>query len=310
MIKRILFLATFVVSGATLRAEWVETDSSIGWSEGGELVWGFSYDRAFGKPFFHPLRVPGGPELTDLRPDDHRWHYGLWFSWKYINGANFWEEDAATGKSEGTMTWRDPKIEKTEDGGVIIRIRIDYASPAGVVDLAEYRDLVVSPVERNGKYMITWTSHFTAGPNGALLDRTPLPDEPDGKLWGGYAGLSLRLAAGEKPVSFATAEGPVGSFKDDRARLRTQAVAATPFPDERVAGSIAILADPRSIEGAHPWYLNNGPENRFFCAAALLSGPRKLEPGEVWELSYRVVVRPRPWDAEDLETELFRWLNR
>src|SRR5690606_37803030 len=101
------------------------------------------------------------------------------------------------------------------------------------------RDLVVSPVGRNGNYLITWTSHFTAGPEGALLDRTPLPDEPDGKLWGGYAGLSLRMAAGEEPVAFATTRGPVEEFKDDRARLRARSLAATPFPEERIAGSIA-----------------------------------------------------------------------
>lgn len=291
-------------------SEIVEVDDSIGWKEDGEYVWRYSFSHDDGKPYFHPLRVPGGPELTKLKPEDHAWHYGMWFSWKYINAVNYWEESKETGKSEGETRWEAPRIERLPDGGVVIRMRIDYVHPSGRVDLAEYRDLMISSVERNGKYTIDWTSHFTAGPEGAYLDRTPLPDEPDGKLWGGYAGLSVRLAHGEDAVAYEAIEGPLDGFVDNRMRPRTQGIGATVFPNERHVGSLAILADPRNIEGKHPWYVINGQPSRFMCAAVLVPEPVQLEAGEVWELSYRIVVRPRAWDAEDLELELFRWLQR
>ncbi|EDY82578.1 hypothetical protein VDG1235_2201 [Verrucomicrobiia bacterium DG1235] len=297
------------VLACSLAAEWKESETSIGWlSEEGEVIWEFVWDAAAGKPYFHPLRVPGGPELTKLRPEDHAWHYGMWFSWKLINEVNYWEENG--GKAEGATRWSDPKIEKTEDGGVVIRLRIDYVHPSGRIDLKEYRDLVISKVERNGKYTIDWTSHFTAGSEGAYLDRTPLPNEPGGKLWGGYGGLSVRLAHGEDPVSFVTEGGPLEDFVDNRSRPRTPAVGVTVFPKERNSGSLAMLSDPRNMIGDQSWYLINGQPSRFACAAVLVPGPKQLDAGEVWELSYRLVVRPKAWDAEDLETEMIRWLRR
>lgn len=45
------------------------------------------------KPFLHPLRTVGGVPLTVFQPSDHVWHRGVWFSWKYIDGINYWEEE-------------------------------------------------------------------------------------------------------------------------------------------------------------------------------------------------------------------------
>ena len=44
------------------------------------------------RPFVHPLRTPSGLVLTRDAPDDHPWHHGLWFTIKFVNGENFWEE--------------------------------------------------------------------------------------------------------------------------------------------------------------------------------------------------------------------------
>ena len=44
------------------------------------------------RPFVHPLRTPAGHVLTVDAPDDHPWHHGLWFTIKFVNGENFWEE--------------------------------------------------------------------------------------------------------------------------------------------------------------------------------------------------------------------------
>ena len=44
------------------------------------------------RPFIHPLHTPSGLVLTRDAPDDHPWHHGLWFTIKFVNGENFWEE--------------------------------------------------------------------------------------------------------------------------------------------------------------------------------------------------------------------------
>src|SRR5436190_19088925 len=65
----------------------------------GQTLWRFLFSTNYCKPCFHPLRVSGGEPLTTLQPSDHKWHYGLWFSWKYINKVNYWEE--RDGRPEG-----------------------------------------------------------------------------------------------------------------------------------------------------------------------------------------------------------------
>jgi len=78
-------------SKAILNLSWVEDESSIALLNQGKVVWKLNYDRNEDKPYFSPLRTLNGIDLVLERPDDHPWHRGLWFSWKYINGINYWE---------------------------------------------------------------------------------------------------------------------------------------------------------------------------------------------------------------------------
>src|SRR5882672_8277076 len=90
-------LGVCLLAGAIVRtayAGWQRDDQSIAWHEGSNVVWRFSFDDKKGKPFFHPISA-GGTAFTNFKPQDHPWHYGLWFSWKYINHVNYWEEDRA-----------------------------------------------------------------------------------------------------------------------------------------------------------------------------------------------------------------------
>ena len=60
--------------------------------------------------------------------------------------------------------------------------------------LTEKRTLDVSPPSADGGYFIDWLGVFTAGDADVVLDRTPILGQPNGVAYGGYAGLSLRLA--------------------------------------------------------------------------------------------------------------------
>ena len=78
-------------------------------------VWRFRYEEGLDKPYFHPLRTVEGTTLTAERPADHIWHYGLWFSWKFINGVNYWEVDPKTGRPAGRTSWSGVKVETRDD---------------------------------------------------------------------------------------------------------------------------------------------------------------------------------------------------
>lgn len=297
-----IFAALLALSSGIARAEWQSDAISIAWLDGTQVVWKFSFDPKAGKPFFHPLSVAGGPILTQARPDDHPWHYGLWFSWKYINRVNYWEESRETGRPDGATAWQVAALETQRDGSAVIRLDITYTHPSGRLDLVENRTLQVSAPANDGGYSITWHSHFKAGPEGALLDRTPMPGEPDGKVNGGYAGLGLRLAPEPLAVSYVSSAGPVAPFVDNRARPAAAAVAANLVDGKKQAGSIAIFSDAASSGVAAPWYFVDAPQSqmRFVCAAVLAPKPIKLAPGAEMQLNYRIAIRRAAWTAEDL----------
>lgn len=289
-------------------AEWQRDDTSLAWHQDGRVLWRFSFDPQKGKPFFDPVSVTAGHSLTNFKPEDHPWHYGLWFSWKYINGANYWEENRQTGKAEGSTRWSNVRIDARPDGSADISMDLTYTHPSGRVDMTESRVLQVSAPDASGGYSIDWSSDFLAGSDGAVLDRTAMPGEQDGKVNGGYAGLSVRLAGAPAAVSVVTAEGPVEKFESDRARPASGAIAANLTLKGRPIGGLAIFSNPSNVAARAPWYvINSHKQMRFICAAVLAPAVRTLVPHGEWKLNYRIAVQPSAWTSEALAAASAQW---
>jgi hypothetical protein len=297
-----LSLLVFGIVQPIARAEWQRNETTVAWRAGTNVVWQFSFDPKKGKPFFHPVSVGGGPALTNFKPEDHPWHYGLWFSWKYVNHANYWEEDRQTGHAEGATRWATPVIEMQTDGSATIRLELTYVNPSNKVDLTESRELKISAPKPDGSYTIDWRAHFAAGKEGAILDRWAMPDEPNGKVNGGYAGLALRMAGAPLNFSVLCSTGVVDHFESDRARPNAAAVACNFTDGARDVGGIAIFSDPKNIREQAPWYIVNSKEMRFVCAAILAPKIRTLKAGERMELHYLVALRPKAWTVEALQS--------
>ena len=295
--------------GAT-RGEWVRTETSIARTVGDSTLWRFSFDPKAGKPYFHPVAVGTGASLTNFKPEDHPWHYALWFSWKYINHVNYWEENRVSGQAAGKTSWSAPVIDARADGSARITMTVTYSRPTGEVDLTEARALDVSAPTSDGSYTIDWDMRFTAGKEGAVLDRTPMPGEPNGAVNGGYAGLSVRLAAAPTVMSIVTTEGPVplSDFRGDRARPNAAAVAGNFSFDGRDLGGLAMLSDPANIAEQAPWYIiDNRRDFRFICAAILAPAIRTIPPNGSFALHYRVALRRTAWTQSALADALRRW---
>lgn len=280
-------------------AQWQRDDTALAWHNGTNVAWRFSFDPKKGKTFFDPVAV-SGTALTNFKPEDHPWHYGLWFSWKYINRANYWEENRQTGKAEGTTRWNPPVIETKPDGRASITLEVTYTHPTGRVDLTEKRELIISAPKADGSYRIDWRADFTAGKEGAVLDRTPMLGEPDGKVNGGYAGLGLRMAAPPLGFSVVCSTGAVHQFVSDRARPAAPAIAFNFTDGAREVGGIAIFSDPANAGENAPWYVVNSKEMRFVCAAILAPQIRTLQPAEQMKLRYHLAIAPKPWTPETL----------
>jgi hypothetical protein len=301
------FAATCLAFASAANADWKRDDKSIAWQARGESLWRFSFDPEKGKPFFDSLSA-GGPSLITFQPEDHPWHYGLWFSWKYINGANYWEEDRKTGRAEGATRWRVRNIDARPDGSATLQLELTYTHPSGRVDLTETRELQVSAPDTEGAYGIDWRSHFTAGEQGAVLDRTPMPNEPKGQVNGGYAGLGLRAAGPPAVMSIMTPQGPITEFASDRARPSSPIIGINLDQGGSAIGGIAIWSDPANIERDAPWYIVRQPQGmRFACAAILAPKVRTLPPKGEWRLHYRIAVQGEPWTADALAATAAKW---
>ncbi len=277
---------------------WQRGAGSVALLQSGQAVWQFNFQTNQPKPFFHPVALPGGPALTWERPPDHPWHHALWFSWKFINGINYWEEDAVTGVSPGRTEWRDARVQTRPDFSAQVVMDLLYRPADGDPVLTEHRVIEISPPDAQGAYRQDWTMTFTAAGKDLVLDRTPLASEAGGQPWGGYAGLSARFAQGIKDVRAVTTGGLV-EFDAGRYRGKASALDYSGSFDQREAG-IAILDHPLNLNSPSPWYAINDATMRYVSPAVLCYGPHTLKSGQNLTLRYRLVVHPGRWSQQTL----------
>ena len=299
-----LFVLLPTTSAAAADFSWQTNTTSIALVRGGKPVWRFNYGTNGTKPFFHPLALPGGSPLSWQSPADHVWHYGLWFSWKYLNGVNYWEEDKQLRQSEGTTSWRVVKMETRADFSVQIQLALDYRPRgAGKPLLTEQRTITLSPPATDGSYSMDWSLNFQSGDEKVKFDRTPLEGEPGGKTYGGYAGLSLRFAK-ELADTKVLATSDIGEPKENRFRFAATAADYSGRIDGAEAG-VAFLDHPANPRYPTRWYaiVNPASSFNFLNSAWIQLQPFELAANESFGLRYRVLVHPERWDAARLETE-------
>src|ERR1700722_3467819 len=156
----------------------------------------YRFEPTLPKACFHPLTTPAGHRLTGFQMSDHIWHRGLWFTIKFINGTNFWEENAPYGIQESAT---QPACEVTTADTVRISHAVEWTSQATGTVLKENRILEYRS-HTSGYRSIDWTTELHATTD-LLLDRTPYT------TWGGYGGLSFRSSRDLHDVSFMLPSG-------------------------------------------------------------------------------------------------------
>ena len=273
---------------------WRQTDSSIALLSSEQVVWQLTYKKQEGRPYFHPLSLTDGTELTSLRPADHPWHRALWFSWKYIDGVNYWDPELPAGQTEVV----DVKTRPGRDYSAQIEMRLSYHPPQKPTVLTEKRTLTVSAPDENGCYYIDWLSIFTAGENDVLLGRTPIPGEQNGKSYGGYAGLSLRMAEHTKDWQFLGSEGTLEP--ESRGSKARWVDFSGNIADGGFAG-VTIFDHPDNPRHPSSWWLSGSMP--YFGPAVLFHKPYTLAAGETLTLRYRILIHTGRADKDMLENQ-------
>jgi hypothetical protein len=282
----------------------IKSDYQFALKQNNKIVWQFNAEPSnASKPYFDPLCVVGCKSLSLPDPSDHPWHLGHWFSWKYINGVNYWETDKK-GIAQGETFWSKPRRVLNRNGSASIFLEVGYRPRKSKSDqvlplVKEQREIIISVPEIDGSYILDWVQEFTAMED-VTFDRTAIPGEKNGVDWGGYAGLSIRFSNELREVKTVAAN----SAKLHRRKNNcldfydADGVEQNGVIDGREYG-IAILSHPDSQYGRN-WYVIEEKNFTYINAATLLHGAVKLSKGEVLKLCHRVHVHKGRWDAVKL----------
>jgi len=289
---------------------WNQTDTSLTLSNHSEIIWQYNYNNRLGNPYFHPLTV-NHSDLTCVSPPDHPWHLGLWFSWKFINGVNYWEylndfKSPETGfKSEGITEIVSKKIVTNSDFSSDIRMEFNYHPINGKPVLAEERNLHVSSPFPDGSYYIDEEHLFRSLTDSVLLDRTPIIGEAGGQSWGGYAGLSIRFNQ-----DFTSPEIINSADTQNCPKCGWMYMGFNNLTGEKAG--MAVLQHPKFTTNAASWYVINDPKIPFYyySPAILFDGKLMLNRGETLALKYRIWMLPGAVTKDKLQQKFEQYLNK
>lgn len=272
---------------------WAQSDTTLQLFNGENLVWQYNFNNRFGKSYFHPLFM-GNNRITCESPRDHVWHYGLWFSWKFINGLNYWEytddfRSEKTGfRSEGKTHINDIKIRKNLDYSANIDLDILYRpEPSGEPVLKEQRKIYISTPGPDG-YYVDYEHHFYAEFGDVTIDRTPILGEQDGMSWGGYGGLSFRFNQDYIKAETIPEYPPVtppGYPKNGWFYMGFNTLTGG-------HAGVAMFQHPDYTTSSTRWYflLDSETPFFFFTPAAVYDNRIELQKGESLILKYRVWI--------------------
>lgn len=288
---------------------WGRTDSSFFLKNNSCIVWQLNFNDRFGKPYFHPVSAKNSI-LTCVSPSDHPWHLGLWFSWKFINGVNYWEftdnkiSEAGHYNSDGLTELKDIEIKETSDFSCNISMNLNYRPRNGNSVLSEKRSVIVFPPEKDGSFTIDFESVFTPAGYDVTLDRTPIVGEPEGKSWGGYAGLSVRFSQ-DLTLSYTIPE----KMDNDLKYSNWYYMGFNTLTGD--TAGICIFKNPYFSTKTSRWYVIEDTSIPFFyySPALLYDGKIILKANENLHLKYRIWIMSQKADRDRLVKKYNEYLK-
>ncbi|MBE7463039.1 MAG: PmoA family protein [Planctomycetes bacterium] len=275
-----------------------ESGRSLALEVGGRTLFEHRFDTARCKPHLHPWYTPGGTLLTCLEPWDHVWHRGLWFSWKYLDGVNYWEEREPKTDPEGETVFEGPERLDLSPCRATLSTALSYRDPQGRTVLREERQIVLHAPEEPDALRLDWHMTWTA-PKDVKLDRTP-PVEPTS--WGGYAGLSWRAARSLGKFQALNSESQKDA-ETHHARARWTALWGLSDGLPLRHAGVAFFDHPHNPRYPTPWYVLLQPGFGYLNPAFLMEAPHTVQAGASFTLRYRVLCFDGPGEYERLERE-------
>lgn len=231
------------------------------------------------RPYAHPVRTRAGEVLTNLRPNDHRWHHGLSLTLTRAGGANFWGGPSYR-KADGYQWRADHGVQRHRAWTGLSPERlaqaVDWVDAAGRVVLSEARELRPALSGATG-WTLRWTSQLenVSGQDLVLGNY----HSSEGLAGSHYTGLQFRGARdlldehGDKAIGLEADGGLEGEKAVHGTRARWVAWRGQKDGSQRRVR--VTLADESG--GVH-WFVRRGLPLAVFSFH--LDQDRVLRPGE------------------------------
>jgi len=290
--------------GAKPAFTWRQTDGVLALVNGDHVVWQFNYGKDLSRPYFYPLNLADGTELTWLAPPDHPHHRAFWFAWKDINGVDYWAEPTPVAPGGKTEVVR---FEATPQGDFSARMEmeISYHEAGKPPVLSEKRLIAITAPDKNGGYVIDWESTFTAADKDVHFK--------GGTAGGGYSGLSVRLAKDSRYWRLIASEGrqdgDCGGVTKNTHGQRARWADLSFAPGTGQPAGIAIFDHPSNLRYPSQWHdiVDGRMPFVYFSPAPLWSEPYTLPAAKSMTLKYRVVVHAGRMEPARIEAMWKTW---
>jgi hypothetical protein len=254
--------------------------------------------------FVHPLTTPGGFVCTDIEPDDHMHHLGLWWPWKYVE--------------VGGKKFNSWEIQEGEGAHVARGVKSISTGP----DKAEWEfqnETIIKPKGAEPKVVIRETAQviLTKRPDATVLDitlRQKAADAPVTISSHRYSGFSWRGPHNwDKDNSTMITSGGKGRDDANGTPARWLAVSG-PTPDG--TASFLILSAAEKLAGTpenlRVWDSKAHNGAPFANFNPVMQKPLPLDEAHpaVSHRSYRIIASDRAMDAATAEAEWKKWMEK
>jgi hypothetical protein len=233
------------------------------------------------------MYTAAGRQIAGFQMSDHNWHRGLWFTIKFINKTNFWEERPPFGVQQ---TLGQPHCRHLSEDAVSISQNLRWTAEATGAVIDESREMTFSLLP-DGVRQIDFSNSLLALQD-LLLDRTPFT------TWGGYGGLTFRGSREVHNGSYLLPDGQTAASILGQAHpwalLRASLDGA---PDARFC--IGMIGHPTNPRSPQPFYARAGQSYDFMNAAFLFHEPMPLAKGQSLSFRYRVLYRDGWWEPAE-----------
>jgi len=226
--------------------------------------------------YIHPLFSPEGKLLTNIQPDDHYHHYGIWNPWTRTifkgRSVDFWN------LADGQGTVRHAGIISAWSGNLIGGFRIlhehvDYSAPgADETALNETWDVRISSIDDNRIWVVDFTFTLNCATDSSV--------ELSQYRYGGGIGFRATEEWTRENSSVLTSAGKTRKDAD--------------------ASFAANRAHPEPMR-VWPEDQNEGRGDLFFEFCPIRHKAWVLEPGKEYVLRYRMLVFDGEIEAEVID---------